>query len=152
MARSSLALVVALSLVAAATVPAHAQVYRWVDAQGRVHYGDVAAAPRQARVTTVNTPAPASDRAYLGEPALPVTDAATPPDTSSDPQVDDGSAQACQIARRNRELLADPGRDVLDDTGQQVMSPAARAQRLARVDLEIEAFCNVLGAGSGGGS
>lgn len=152
MARSSLALVVALSLVAAATVPAHAQVYRWVDAQGRVYYGDVAAAPRQARPATVDTPPPASNRAYLGEQALSSADVATASAPPSEPQVDDGSAQACQIARRNRELLADPGRDVLDDSGEQVMSPAARAQRLARVDLEIEAFCNVLGAGAGGGA
>ena len=150
MARSMIApaLVLALMMVAA---PASAQVYRWVDAQGRVHYGDVASAPRSARPANIDTPPPPSDRSYLAHGTGVKTDAQESQAPSPEPEVaqDDGSIQACEVARRNRTLLADEGKDVLDDSGKQVMSAAARAQRLARVDLEIEAFCNVLGSSAG---
>lgn len=150
MARSLIvpALALALTMLAA---PASAQVYRWVDAQGQVHYGDVASAPRSARLANIDTPPPASDRSYLAHGTGVKTDASTPGAPTPEPEVaqDEGSAQACEVARRNRSLLADVGKDVLDDSGKQVMTAPARAQRLARVDLEIEAFCNVLGSNAG---
>lgn len=151
MTRSLIVSALSLALLAAA-LPAHGQVYRWVDAQGRVHYGDVASAPRSAKPANLDVPRPASERSPLDRRWEQTSDAASSPSVPapSEPVVDDATVQACEVARRNRDLLADEGRDVLDDSGEQVMSESARAQRLARVELEIEAFCNVLGADGGG--
>lgn len=137
---------------------AHSQtqgpVYRWVDAQGKVHYGDKASAPRGTRPFQVQVAGPASDRQYLSGGAVDTPTSDAPPGPAPDPspaQVEEDEAvrQACQVARRNRDLLADESQNVLNDEGTQVLSAAARAQRLARVEREIEAYCNVLADGEG---
>lgn len=156
MARLTL-LLSALALLLCASL-AHAQsqapVYRWTDAHGKVHYGDKASAPRGARPFLMQVAGPASDRQYLSGSVTDASSSDTAPGQSSQEptpapsqaqaEEEEAVRQACQVAQRNRNLLADESQNVLNDAGTEVLSPAARAQRLARVEREIDAYCNVL--------
>lgn len=161
MARLSLLIFILTPLLCLSLSHAQSQtpVYRWVDSQGKVHYGDKASAPRGARPFLMQVSGPASDRQYLSDTSTDAPISKDPPGQTTsvsaptDAQAEEDVAvrQACQVAHRNRDLLADESQNVLNDAGTEVLSPTARAQRLARVEREIEAYCNVL-ANNGGNS
>lgn len=107
--------------------PAGAQsVYKWVDAQGRVHFGDPASAPRDADRVVLRSggtaPAPTA-----GEPA---DDLSAAPD-------------ACRAARDRLDSYLNAGEIIETDSlgVERTLDDDRRAQLLARSELDVERAC-----------
>jgi len=98
------ALISSVILLAAASAPAHAQIYKWLDAAGKTHYSDTAPVSHK-KVDTV------ADRisVYAPAPALLARAAATP---GSDPVLSDRidrlerQLRGERLARHQAELAA----------------------------------------------
>lgn len=113
------------SALSIATVGAQERVYRWVDAQGVVHYSQTAPENVQARPMDVKTPAPA--------PAADAQETATPSPPSP-----------CEAARRNRDTLLGGkalGKDKDGDGKPDPMSDAELRAAMALNDLQIANYC-----------
>lgn len=106
-------------------------VYRWVDAQGRVHFGDPASAPPEARPVRVTG-------------AGAVQEAPRPPPVElgpvAEPDADDG---ACEQARQRLETYRSAERIVETDSlgAQRELDAAAREQLLRRAERAVALDC-----------
>lgn len=110
-------LLLAVSAALCLASPAGAQsVYKWVDAQGRVHYGDPATAPRGADPVTLRRGAPAA--------------ASVVPDD-------------CLEARGRLDSYLNAGDIVETDSlgVERALDDDRRAQLLARTELDVERAC-----------
>lgn len=85
-----------IGCLAGATLPAQAEIYRWQDAQGRVHYGNVP--PHDAtRLTRI--------QGGLEAPRpLPVERRLTPAPAASGPTAFPGAVDEATVARAGRSL------------------------------------------------
>lgn len=119
-----------LTLTAAlAQSPSSPAVYRWVDAQGRIHFGDPASAPAGAEVLAPLTP-----------PASAPTAAAV---------ADEGSyaladaAEDCTRERDRLAMLASAERIIETDSlgEQRELTAEAREQLVARTELAVQRLC-----------
>lgn len=126
----AIALVLAAALAAA---PASAQIYKWTDARGQVHFGDQP--PSNATQVRGPTPPPASQ-----EPAAapaPATAPATPPAPSP-------SDLTTDTAAANRDAASAVRRDVAAARAEQCKKAKAdydtaiRAQRIYRTNAKGE--------------
>lgn len=123
MRTAALAILVMLPLTWPLSTAAQS-VYRWVDAQGRVHYGDPASAPPGAKrlsprtmSTVATTPAP-----------LPLPK----------------QAEACVQARERLTRYESAERIVETDSlgEQREFNPEARERLIALTELEAQRLCN----------
>ena len=106
-------------------------VYRWVDAQGRVHYGDPSAAPRGAQAVP-------GARAFGGASlaAIPGTTAGADAGVA-------GEADACEEARARLISYQSAG-DIVETDALGVerrLDDGRREQLLARTELEVDRAC-----------
>ena len=118
-------LVPALALLAASSV-AQERVYRWVDAQGVVHYSQTPPDKIKAEERAVHVPAPAKQQADAGAPA------------------DAPAETPCDVARRNRDALLSGKAVGADTNGDGKPDPMSEADRQAAMDLnarQLAAFC-----------
>ena len=141
------ALAVTMALVA---TPAGAQtVYKWVDAEGKVHFGSQRPRETPAEVVELRvSPPPGADGA-------PAPAAAPPPDAPA--QAGDASpvseqeaaerqlnAINCRIARRNLETLQSLPDEVAErdrEGGVTRLSPEEIADRLDRALADVDKYC-----------
>lgn len=100
-------------------------VYRWVDAQGRVHYGDPASAPPGARPVPLRAPPTAAAATPLPSPL--------PADTD-----------ACAQARERLATYESAERIVETDSlgEEREYSPEARERLIALTELEAQRLCS----------
>jgi hypothetical protein len=135
-------------LLLAASVPA-AEVYRWVDEQGKVHYGEhPPPGVKDASRVKVQPPATAASDATTAAADAPATAAADPADPAANQDAVAQEAVALRQQRCNtaREQLKkyDEARFMVtkDDAGQQRRATLEEeaAERL-RVKREIEQNC-----------
>jgi hypothetical protein len=146
---------VLFALAVVLTSTASAEMYRWVDAQGQVHYSD--------------TPPPAGAKSEKTLPTAPAspTSAGAPPAQKSwqekdaefrQRQTDEAAAQAkkqkeqadeqdrkrnCELARRNLETLQSGQRVwTTDSSGQAgIMDDAGRAKATAEAQKAVDSWC-----------
>lgn len=112
---------------------AETAVYRWVDANGRVHFGDPASAPQGARALR----------------AGPLTTSAAPPQPDADPAM---AVEACESARTQLNTYQSAERIIESDAlGQQrEFSGAEREQLIARAEMAAVTACEGQAADEGG--
>jgi hypothetical protein len=140
-------LIVVAVLLLISAAGAHAKVYKWTDAQGRVHYS--AKPPPNAQASEVRiAPTPPSARAA----EKPAAESATTPaatETAEKPATDENTArqaairQNCEIARQNLSVLEDPSiRRFSEDSGETIYY--TDEQRQAKIDQAkkmIQVYC-----------
>jgi Domain of unknown function (DUF4124) len=138
-----------LALLAACSAQA-AEVYKWTDANGIVHYSD-APPPADASqvekmrvgggvVSATATPMANDDAAADPDKAKPP---APPAQTALDPNVEN-MAKLCSQARTNLQMLQSANNVALPnptDGTPQVMDDQARQARLAAEQQNVAAFC-----------
>ena len=120
-----------LCVLPLSAVSADAAIYRWVDAQGRVHYGDATTAPRSAEaVPRRGADAPAGAASAVDPTELPVAE--LPPTEQSCEQ-----AQAQYDAYRGADQIVET-----DSLGvERTMDGAQREQLLARAEMRVSRAC-----------
>lgn len=113
-----------LALVAVSSSVVAQSVYRWVDAEGRTHFGDPASAPPGAKQVPLRTP--------MGQTAAVPP---TPPANSDD---------ACAQARERLATYQSAERIVETDSlgEQREYSPEARERLIALTELEAQRLCS----------
>ena len=134
--RTLLAMTLGLTLAA----PAMADIYRWTDDDGQVHFGE--------------NPPPGVDAEQLDSPAAPApsdsepapeagqtddTEEAAAPDDAPDPAL----AGMCDDVRQNAEVYADESvRRVQREDGEvEVLTPEEREQRLEEAEAFLDEHC-----------
>lgn len=133
--------------------PAAAEMYRWVDAQGKVHYSDQPPAEQSKSSKTLNIPnQPAAPAAESGkswqEKELDFKKrkaAAAEAETKKKKEADDAKAKAenCDKSRKNLKALEEGGRiNTYDDKGNRtVMDDAQRAKAMNDAKKAISEWC-----------
>lgn len=127
---AGLAVSVLTSTAALAQSPSSPAVYRWVDAQGRIHFGDPASAPAGAEVLAPLTP-----------PASAPTAAAVAGEGSKPALAD--AAEDCVRERDRLAMLASAERIIETDSlgEQRELTAEAREQLVARTELAVQRLC-----------
>jgi hypothetical protein len=117
---------------------ASAEMYRWVDADGKVHYSDRAVSGAQS--VEVKTPGtePAAPAGDTDTPASAPTDSAEPGDEAA--QV---KAKQCELARQRLQTYESSDSIVrTDESGKQVtLSAEERVDTILRARKDVRAFC-----------
>lgn len=145
----------ALFLLAMFTLPAHAELKKWVDADGVVHYSDMPPAGIKVdsvrNVTgkdTVTTPTGDKPRSYV-EREVELKKARQEKQAASDKLAKEKAAQEerqknCAIARGNLRTLESGGRiATYDANGERVfLDDAALEQRIHEARAAVQAHCN----------
>ena len=131
---------IAVALLLLAPLAA-AQVYKWTDASGTVHYSEAppAQGTKYEKVTTTGTveplaaPAPSEtpeSRSAAAEPAKPVAD--TPENRS----------KMCESLKANLAALQGGGPVVMQQGGKNVaLDDAQRKQQIASAQAQYDQFC-----------
>jgi hypothetical protein len=143
------------ALLMLASMSAHAELHKWVDAQGNVHYSD-AAPPADAKEQQLNLPtAPAAapsgaapdksifDRESDLEKALKAK-AEADKQAQQKQQEAESRRKNCGIARENLRTLQNAPRIMTyDDQGNQVyMDDAARQRSTDEAQQAVEKYCD----------
>lgn len=133
-------LIVILSCLAVSH-QASAKVYKWTDKDGQVHYSEHPSAtqsnevikPKTGHSDPVNYPAPSS------APAAESTEI-----TATPPPKPPKSPEACNVARKNQEILKTSVRvQVADDKGQlRYLLPEELKEKMTETNQIIEENCN----------
>lgn len=136
---------VAVAFLLLCAASAHAQVYKWTDAQGRVHYS--AQPPPNAQTQEIRiSPPPPSVRPAAEAATLP------PAETASDPAPEpreEASQQAifrqnCEIARQNLAVLQDESirRFREEEGGEPIYYTAEQRQaKIEQAQKMMSAYC-----------
>lgn len=126
MRTAALAILVVLPLSLPLSTAAQS-VYRWVDAQGRVHYGDLASAPAGAK--------PLPQR-------MPATVASTPAPAPPPPAAE--TPEACAQLRERLATYESAERIVETDSlgEQRELSAESRERLIALTELEAQRLCD----------
>lgn len=130
---------------------AGAQVYKWTDANGTVHYAD-APPPNGAEYkdVKVNRHAPSDDARSDGDAEKPrrdrdtATDEADGPSQKSHmPDTPDNREKLCSNLTSNIKLLESDGAVVTRDGGghEKALTGDSRSQELARAQQQYRQFC-----------
>lgn len=130
-----------LAALCAATLPAHADVYRWVDANGKVHYSDTPP-PEGAQKTQIK-----SGRDSQPSPAQQAK-SANPADTAQKP-ADAGAAQAqlqqkqCELARATLQAYQSDATLVRKDAdgNKHVLTADEKAKEIDKAKQQVKAAC-----------
>ena len=131
-----------LALVCAAIVANAADVYKWTDKDGVVHYSD-AQPPADAKAERVPLAGMAKKTAAAGASANDADEAATPP-KAAPPTLVTASLVAqkrCEQARTNLEVLQGNSSVALDNGKSEPMTDQARAERIAVEQRAIADNC-----------
>jgi len=134
-------------LIAFAALAAQAEVYKWVDEKGQVHYGEQP--PPNANTTTIKVPTSAAPQADA-PPAAPAP--ATPPGDKlkAPPREKDGpnktpkdKSERCDYEKKQLELLSKDGEvRYWNDQKQLVtLAPEKREAAKAQVQENIKKYC-----------
>ena len=131
-------------MLIALAAAAEAKVYKWVDAEGRVHYSS--RAPAQTQATEVRVaPAPPSAR----EPAEPGAPAQPAAENDAAREADAARAEAfrknCEIARQNLAVLEDPANRRFNEEGEDepiYYTDEQREEKIAQARKSIETYCD----------
>jgi hypothetical protein len=129
---------VALLLV---VVSAHAQVYKWKDASGTVHYSD-APPPAGAEYKSVKTTGTAEPLAApAAAPAAASTAGKATPPIADTPQ---NRAAVCKTLQGNMSMLSGDGALTMDDgKGKAVaMDPTRRRQEQTLAQEQYKQYCS----------
>lgn len=143
-----------------ASLPALADVYKWVDAQGHTHYSDVppgAGVKSESVLTSRPSITPAADTPASGNTnAKPTDSTADNPKTSAlrgkmigveqvdnSPEAQKQREEACQRMRTEMNLLGTDSRVfTLDSNGERAyIDDDTRAARLGELQQQISAGC-----------
>jgi hypothetical protein len=134
--------------IALATV-AQAKVYKWTDAQGKVHYSANPPTHMKAQEIKVAPPPPSAQTAPQAQVGEPKSEAeSTQPTAATD---DKARAEAfrknCEIARQNLTILEDPANRRFSQDGKQSVyyTNEQRAEKIAQANKSIEAYCKDAG-------
>lgn len=124
---------------------AQAKVYKWVDAQGRVHYSANAPTRSSAQEVKVRPAPPSAAQAQPGA-AEPATKQDEKPQPS---EAEAARAEAfrknCEIARNNLQVLEDPANRRFTEAGKDepiYYTDEQRAARIAQTQKSIEVYCH----------
>lgn len=129
---------------------AHAQVYRWVDADGVVHYGDKPPADQDAEALPIRS-APTDLEATLREQVererrLELADqlrADAAEDAAAEAEYEARLARSCEQARRRVATIeSEPRLWRVDDSGNRyVYNESERAAALAEAQAQVRDWC-----------
>lgn len=146
-------ILLALTTLLVFSAPASAEMYRWVDAQGKVHYSDQPPAEKSKSSKTLNIP---------NQPAAPTAAspkswqekeldykkrqaAATESETKKKKDADDAKAkfENCDKAKKALKTLEDGGRiNTYDDKGNRsVMNDAQRTKAMDDAKKSVSEWC-----------
>ena len=144
--------IITLALI---TINAHAELNKWVDADGKVHYSDTP--PPEVSTQSVRTftgkdqadaPATYTPKSLAEREAEMKKSKQAKEEASKKKAEEDAKAEAkrknCEGARQNAKSLEEGGRIyTYDDKGERsYMDDATRAQRLEEASKAISANCN----------
>jgi len=119
-----------------------AQVYKWTDSQGTVHYSETPPpkGTTYQRVTPlggVQPVAPTAEHRYEAPPEADESDAAPVADT---PQ---NRARLCSSLKANLDLLKSHGPVVMEQNGKNVaLDDAQRSQQITQAEQQYQQFCS----------
>lgn len=135
-----------VALLVAIASGAQAQIYKWTDSEGKVHYGSQAPRDASARELRI-TPPPAGASAPEQSPI-----SAAEPDTQEEAGAGEPDAERvaalrlnCEVARRNLRVLEDPANRRFTEPGRDepiYYTDEQRAARIAETQTQVERFCN----------
>lgn len=134
------------------TASAQAQVYKWTDSQGRVHYSSKPPPNTQAsEVRIAPAPSSPSQDERSADPAEAEEEGAT---ETGEPASDDAARRAalqrnCELARQNLSVLEDPSIRRFREDGQEEAVYYTDEERQARIEQTkamVERFCLQPGA------
>jgi hypothetical protein len=134
-------LAVALLLIAPMAI---AQVYKWTDAHGTVHYSETPPPQGQhyKQIVTTGSAKP------LAQPSssIPEPGSENPPEpgATSEPVADtpENRAKLCTSLKANLETLKGSGPVVIEEGGQQkVLDDAQRKQQIATANSQYQQYC-----------
>lgn len=135
-------------LLAVATAVASAQVYKWKDADGKIHYSDVPPMPGQAKAEVVKTNDMPVSSVSTGSKAPPITpkNASQPTAVASAPQasaVAQKDPKVCQQAKARKSFLESGKitRTVNDKGEVEFLSDEKRQSEIADANKAIKTFC-----------
>jgi hypothetical protein len=136
-----LPLALALLLLAPAVV---AQVYKWTDARGTVHYSETP--PPQGtpfkRISTAGTEQPSPPAATAATAATNPVKPATH-DNGELPNTPENRAKVCASLKANLELLKGKDAVVMEQDGKPVaLDDSQRAQQVALAEKQYQQFCS----------
>lgn len=144
-------LCVAAAAFAASAVAANAQVYKWVDASGVVHYADAPPPRGTPNVQTVRVTSsgdqvqPAiEENTESGSQEAPATPTNSTASTSSAvAEAAKAMAKNCETARRNLDLLNShyPVSTTGPDGKPQQVDDSARQAKITEAQAEIKLYC-----------
>ncbi len=138
--------VLAIALLGVSVLASAGQIYKWKDAQGRVHYSDVPPPAGVAKPDVVKT-----GNAPVSSIAMPKAAAAASKTQASGAEAESASAPAasekdpklCQQVRARKAFLQSNQltKTVNDKGSVEFLSAEKRKAELAEVDKQIERFC-----------
>lgn len=133
-----LAVLAALLLLCAAG--AQAKVYKWTDAQGRVHYSANPPPGAEAREVRIAPPPPSAAQPAQAEPVSG--------STSDEPAVkttkrNDASRKNCETARQNLAILENPAIRRFREDGKEPVyyTDEQRQARIEQARQMVDTFC-----------
>ncbi len=130
-------------LFAFAALCAQAQVYKWTDEKGQVHYGEQP--PPDAKSSTVNVPAPGPTGAPAAAPAAP-TDKPKP---AGDPgkaafDMPKDKAERCKMEKEQLEVFNSPGpvAFINDKKEKDLLPEDQRAAAKKQIEENVKKYCS----------
>jgi hypothetical protein len=149
---TALSLTVVLTIVMAITLPlsTHAKIYKWVDENGKVHYGAEKPADTKAERIKVNIqPATSTDKSDADESN---TDGKDGEKSEKKPERLEGDAiipkkekaMLCSKAKARVKSIQNSGRlRAYDEKGQsRILSDKERNKRLSSAKKDVKEYCN----------
>lgn len=131
-----------LLMVLLAASAAQAGVYKWTDANGRVHYSSSPPPGGQAEQVRIRS-APASSEADTPAPAAAPAEEQGAGETAEPTSARETFAKNCEIARQNLTVLQDPKLTVFrQDGGKPVRyDEEQRKQQIAAAQAQVQQWC-----------
>jgi len=128
-------------LFALAALGANAQVYKWTDEKGQVHYGEQP--PPEAKTTTINVPPPASPGAPPAAPAADKPKAAEPGDRVGYNTPKD-KAERCKYEKQQLEVInsGSPIEFLNEKKERDILPPEKREAAKKQVEANIKTYCS----------
>lgn len=142
-----LAIIWGILLLCAVAAPTQAKVYKWTDAQGRVHYS--ANPPRdsgasEVRIAPTPSPAVSTDDIQAETKEEAKDEGAENKQAAEDASRKDALKQNCEIAKQNLKILENPAiRRFREEEGKEAVyyTDEQRQAKIAESKKMVEAFC-----------
>lgn len=126
------------------TAHAQAQVYKWTDAQGRVHYSAQPPPGAQASEIRIAPAPPSAQPAPAAADEVSDTAAESPPENHQDSSQQAIFRQNCEIARQNLAVLQDLSVRRFSEDGEEAIyySDEQRQAKIEEAQEMVATYCD----------